>query len=61
MLGVRVDEVPFVANCEFNLVGAKAAGMRAAFIDRRRRPLTRWPHQPDFVVPSMAALADAMA
>ena len=60
LLGVRMDEVLFVANHEFDVVGAKAAGMRAAFIDRRRRPFARWPHQPDLIVPSMAALADAI-
>ena len=60
LVGVRVEEVLFVANHEFDVVGAKAAGMRAAFIDRRRRPFARWPHQPDLIVPSMTALADAM-
>ena len=60
LLGVRVEEVLFVANHEFDVVGAKAAGMRAAFIDRRRRPFARWPHQPDLIVPDTAALADAI-
>ncbi|MGG5809291.1 haloacid dehalogenase type II [Falsiroseomonas sp. CW058] len=59
-MGVAMEEVLFVANHEFDCVGAKAAGMRAAFIDRRRRPFARWPHQPDLVLPSMTALADAM-
>lgn len=60
LLGVRMDEVLFVANHEFDVVGAKAAGMRAAFVDRRRRPFARWPHQPDLIVPDVAALADAI-
>lgn len=60
ILGVRMDEVLFVANHEFDCVGAKAAGMRAAFIDRRRRPFAAWPHQPDLIVQSMTDLADAM-
>lgn len=60
ILGVRMDEVLFVANHEFDCVGAKAAGMRAAFIDRRRRPFAAWPHQPDLIVRSMTELADAM-
>jgi 2-haloacid dehalogenase len=38
MLGVRAGQVLFVANHEFDGVGAKAAGMRAAFVDRRRPP-----------------------
>jgi 2-haloacid dehalogenase len=58
IVGVALDEVLFVANHEFDCVGAKAAGMRAAFIDRRQRPFAAWPWQPDLIVPSMTALAD---
>jgi len=61
IMGVRMDEVLFVANHEFDCVGAKAAGMRAAFIDRRRRPFADWPYQPDLILPSMTALAEALA
>jgi 2-haloacid dehalogenase len=60
IVGVRMEEVLFVANHAFDCVGAKAAGMRAAFIDRRQRPFGRWPYQPDLVVPDMTALADAL-
>ncbi len=59
--GVGTDQVLFIANHEFDCVGAKSAGMRTAFIDRRRRPFGRGPHQPDLIVPSMTALADAIA
>ena len=58
--GVRLDEVLFVANHAFDCVGAKAAGMRTAFIDRRRRPFGETPHQPDLLVSTMTDLADAM-
>jgi 2-haloacid dehalogenase len=58
--GVRADQVLFVANHAFDCIGAKSAGMRAAFIDRRRRPFGMTPHQPDLVVPSMRELADVM-
>jgi 2-haloacid dehalogenase len=58
--GVRMDEVLFVANHAFDCVGAKAAGMRTAFIDRRSRPFGITPHQPDILVPTMKDLADAM-
>lgn len=58
---VRMNEVLFVANHAFDCIGAKAAGMHTAFIDRRSRPFGETPHQPDLLVPSMAALADAMA
>ena len=60
ILGVRMEEVLFVANHEFDCVGAKAAGMHAAFIDRRRRPFAAWPYQPDLIVPTMTELADLM-
>jgi len=59
-LGVAMDEVLFVANHEFDCVGAKSAGMRAAFIDRRRRPFASWPYQPDLIVGNMGQLADVM-
>ena len=60
-MDVAMEEVLFVANHEFDCVGAKAAGMRTVFIDRRRRPFARWPHQPDLIVSSMTELADLLA
>jgi 2-haloacid dehalogenase len=60
LVGVRMDEVLFVANHAFDCIGAKAAGMRTAFIDRRRRPFGATPHQPDILVPSMTDLANLM-
>jgi 2-haloacid dehalogenase len=61
IMGVRLDQVLFVANHAFDCVGAKSAGMRTAFIDRRRRPFGITPHQPDLLVSSMRELADVMA
>jgi 2-haloacid dehalogenase len=61
IVGVRMDEVLFVANHAFDCIGAKSAGMHTAFIDRRKRPFGITPHQPDIVVPDMASLADALA
>lgn len=60
ILGVRMDEVLFVANHAFDCVGAKSAGMHTAFIDRRDRPFGRTPHQPDITVKTMAELAGLM-
>lgn len=60
VVGVPMDEVLFIANHAFDCIGAKAAGMRTAFIDRRRRPFGATPHRPDLLVPSMTALADAI-
>lgn len=61
ILGVKMDQVLFVANHAFDCIGAKSAGMHTAFIDRRHRPFGRTPHQPDIVVPDMKSLADLMA
>ena len=55
--GVKMDEVLFVANHAFDCIGAKAAGMHTAFIDRRKRPFGAWPYQPDIVVRDCAELA----
>lgn len=60
IMDVRMDEVLFVANHAFDCLGAKAAGMHSAFIDRRKRPFGRTPHQPDIRVDDMQALADLM-
>lgn len=59
--GVAMDQILFVANHEFDCVGAKAAGMRTVFVDRRRRPFARWPHQPDLIVAHMMELAELIA
>lgn len=60
IIGANMDQVLFVANHAFDCIGAKSAGMRTAFIDRRRRPFGATPHQPDIVVRSMTELADVM-
>ncbi len=60
LAGVAMAEVLFVANHAFDCIGAKAAGMRTAFIDRRSRPFGETPHQPDILAPSMKDLADAL-
>jgi len=60
LAGVRMDEVLFVANHAFDCIGSKSAGMRSAFIDRRRRPFGKTPHQPDLLVRSMTELADVL-
>lgn len=60
IMDVRMDEVLFVANHAFDCIGAKAAGMHTAFIDRRKRPFGRTPYQPDIRLPDMKALAEAL-
>jgi 2-haloacid dehalogenase len=60
-LGLSCVQVMHVANHAFDCIGAKAAGMRAAFIDRRGRPFGQTQHEPDIVVKSMAELAELLA
>jgi 2-haloacid dehalogenase len=61
IVGVPMRNVLFVANHAFDCIGAKSAGMRTAFVDRRRRPFGATPHQPDLVVASMTELADILS
>ena len=60
LVGLEPSQVLFVANHAFDCIGAKSAGMRSAFIDRRSRPFGETPHQPDILVPTMKDLADAI-
>jgi 2-haloacid dehalogenase len=60
LIGMDRSSLLFVANHAFDCVGAKAYGMRTAFIDRRRRPFGQTPHQPDLFVKDFAELAAAM-
>jgi len=57
MLAADRSSILFVANHAFDCIGAKAFGMRTAFIDRRRRPFGETPHQPDLIVADFAELA----
>jgi 2-haloacid dehalogenase len=54
------EQILFVANHPFDCIGAKSAGMRSAFINRRGRPFGITPHQPDIIVPTMTDLSDAI-
>jgi len=58
LMGVELHEVLFIANHAFDCIGAKSAGMRTAFIDRRSRPFGGTPHQPDVVMPDMQSLVE---
>ena len=61
IIGQERPSILFVANHAFDCIGAKAFGMRTAFIDRRKRPFGETPHRPDLVVGNFAELAAAMA
>ncbi|NIH79668.1 haloacid dehalogenase type II [Amycolatopsis viridis] len=56
-VGLDPSEVLFVANHAFDCVGAKAAGMRTAFVDRRKRPFGNEYYPPTLVVDDFAHLA----
>lgn len=57
MIGRDRAHCLFVANHAFDCIGAKAFGMRTAYIDRRNRPFGETPHQPDLIVADFAELA----
>jgi 2-haloacid dehalogenase len=59
-IGEERSSIMHVANHAFDCIGAKAFGMRTAFIDRRKRPYGETPHQPDLIVGNFAELADAL-
>jgi 2-haloacid dehalogenase len=61
VIGEERSSILFVAAHAFDCIGAKAFGMRAGFIDRRRRPFGGTPHRPDLVVADFAALAATLA
>ena len=60
LIGLPMHEILYVVNHTFDCIGAKAAGMRTAFIDRRQRPFGQTPHQPDILVQTMTELAELM-
>jgi 2-haloacid dehalogenase len=61
IIGMARSSILFVANHAFDCIGAKAYGMRTAFIDRRQRPFGETPHQPDLIVADFAELAAALS
>ena len=60
LIGLGRGEVLFVANHAFDCIGAKAAGLRSAFIDRRKRPFGNDRYAPDVTVSDMAELANIL-
>lgn len=60
IIGRPHDAILFVANHEFDCVGAKACGLRSVFVDRRRRPFGNTTYPPDLVVADFRELADVL-
>ncbi|WP_435181081.1 haloacid dehalogenase type II [Halorussus sp. AFM4] len=57
---VAPHEVTFVTAHTFDLVGAKAVGMRGAYLNRHDNPFGGWPQRPDLVVEDTVELADVL-
>lgn len=60
LLDVAPVQALHVANHAFDCIGAKAAGLRAAFVNRRARPYGETPHEPDLTVDSLTELAELL-
>jgi 2-haloacid dehalogenase len=59
-LGRSIGEVRLVSSNPFDVVGAEAAGMRAAWVDRSGGPFDTLGPPPEIVVATLAELADAL-
>jgi 2-haloacid dehalogenase len=59
-LGLEVGECMMVSSNSFDVVGARACGFRAAFVNRYKLPYEDSPYRPDVIVDDFAELADAL-
>jgi 2-haloacid dehalogenase len=57
VLKVELSDILHVASHPFDLIGAKAAGMRTAYVDRHKSPFDETPYMPDLVVRDFRELA----
>jgi 2-haloacid dehalogenase len=60
LISLEPREVLFVANHPFDCIGAKAAGMATAFVDRRGRPFGNKRYPPDLIAKDFTQLANAV-
>ena len=59
-LGLEPGQCLMVSANSFDVLGARACGYRAAFINRQNLPYDDSPLQPDLTVPSFTELAEAL-
>jgi 2-haloacid dehalogenase len=59
-LGLEIGECMMVSANSFDVVGARACGLKAAFVDRYRLPYEDSPYRPDVTVNDFTELADAL-
>ena len=58
--GVEPHEVLFVTAHTFDLVGARAVGVRGCYLNRHGNPYGGWPRRPDVRVETATELADVL-
>lgn len=58
ILQAEVGELMMVASHSFDIMGARACGYRAAYVNRYGLPMEETPHQPDVVTADFDQLAD---
>jgi 2-haloacid dehalogenase len=59
-LGLEVGECLMVSSNSFDVVGARACGLRGAYVNRYGLPYEETPYRPDLTVSDFTALADAL-
>jgi 2-haloacid dehalogenase len=60
LLGLEVGECLMVSSNSFDVVGARACGFRAAYVDRYHLPVEDTPYQPDVTVRDFDELANVI-
>ncbi len=60
ILGLEIGECLMVSANSFDVMGARACGMRGAFVNRYGLPYEDSPHVPDVTVTDFTELADAL-
>ncbi|MFN2202959.1 MAG: haloacid dehalogenase type II [Caldilineaceae bacterium] len=59
-LGLELGQCLMVSSNSFDVIGARACGMRAAYVNRYGLPLEPSPFSPDTIAPDFTALADQL-
>jgi 2-haloacid dehalogenase len=60
MLGLELGECMMISANSFDVVGARACGLQAAFVNRNKLPYDDTPYQPQITVNDFTELAEAL-
>ena len=60
ILGLEVGECMMISANSFDVVGARACGLQAAFVNRNKLPYDDTPYRPQVVVNNFTELADSL-